>query len=49
MEIVSAQISLPVGDVDGLPVGLSLLGWHGGGEAILQLAERVGRVVAEAP
>ncbi len=32
------QISLPVGTVDGLPVGLSFIGWKGGDEALLDLA-----------
>lgn len=36
------QVSLPLLRVDGLPVGLSLLGWRGGDEALLELATRLG-------
>ena len=32
------QISLPVGTVSGCPAGLSLIGWAGGDEALLDLA-----------
>jgi amidase len=32
------EVSLPLLEVDGLPVGLSLLGWPGGDEALLDLA-----------
>lgn len=32
------QMSIPVGTVDGCPAGLSLIGWAGGDEALLELA-----------
>ncbi len=32
------QVTLPIGTVDGCPVGLSLIGWPGGDEALLDLA-----------
>jgi amidase len=32
------QINLPIGTVDGCPAGLSLVGWPGGDEALLDLA-----------
>jgi amidase len=32
------QMTLPVGTVAGCPVGLSLIGWPGGDEALLDLA-----------
>ena len=32
------QVSLPVGTVEGCPVGLSFIGWPGGDEALLDLA-----------
>jgi amidase len=32
------QVSIPAGTVDGCPVGLSLIGWAGGDEALLDLA-----------
>jgi len=35
------QISLPLGLVEGAPVGVSLLGWHHGDEALLQIAAAV--------
>jgi amidase len=35
------QISLPLGMVEGAPVGLSLLGWRDGDEALLQIAAAV--------
>lgn len=35
------QVSLPLLRVDGLPVGLSLLGWRGGDEALLELGARL--------
>jgi amidase len=37
------QVSLPVGTVDGCPVGLSFIGWAGGDEALLALAVRLAR------
>ncbi len=36
------QVSLPLGEWRGLPVGLSLIGWRGGDRALLALAERLG-------
>ena len=33
------QINLPVGTVSGCPVGLSLIGWPGGDEVLLNLAK----------
>ena len=35
------QVSLPAGTVAGCPVGLSLIGWPGGDEALLELAARL--------
>jgi amidase len=32
------QITIPAGIVDGCPAGLSLIGWAGGDEALLELA-----------
>jgi amidase len=37
------QVSIPVGTVDGCPVGLSLLGWAGGDEALLELCVALSR------
>jgi amidase len=37
------QVTLPVGLVENCPVGLSLIGWAGGDEALLDLAVRLGR------
>ena len=37
------QISIPVGTVSGCPVGLSLIGWAGGDEALLDLAVALSR------
>jgi amidase len=37
------QLSLPAGRVDSAPVGLSLLGWAGGDEALLDAAFALGR------
>jgi amidase len=37
------QISIPVGTVDGCPVGLSFVGWAGGDEALLDLAVALSR------
>jgi amidase len=37
------QVSLPIGTVDGCPVGLSFIGWAGGDEALLDLAVRLAR------
>jgi amidase len=35
------QISLPLAPVRGAPVAVSILGWHGGDEALLALASRL--------
>lgn len=32
------QVTIPAGTVDGCPAGLSFIGWHGGDEALLDLA-----------
>lgn len=32
------QISIPAGNADGVPVGVSLIGWPGADEALLELA-----------
>jgi amidase len=32
------QVTVPAADVDGCPTGLSFIGWHGGDEALLDLA-----------
>jgi amidase len=37
------QVTLPVGLVDGCPVGLSFIGWRGGDEVLLDLAVTLGR------
>jgi amidase len=37
------QVSLPLAEFEGLPVGLSLIGWRGGDRALIDLAERLGR------
>ena len=37
------QVSIPVGTIDGCPVGLSFIGWAGGDEALLDLAVRLSR------
>ena len=37
------QISIPIGLVDGCPVGLSFIGWAGGDEALLDLAVKLSR------
>ncbi len=38
------QISLPLAEVDGLPVGLSLLGEYGADERLLELADALGSI-----
>lgn len=40
------QVTLPVGLVEGCPVGLSFIGWRGGDEALLALAGRLARFCA---
>ncbi len=42
------QVSIPVGTVDGAPIGLSFLGWRGGDEVLLQLASTVAPLVGAA-
>jgi amidase len=42
------QVSIPVGTVGGAPIGLSFLGWHGGDEALLELATTVAPLVGAA-
>jgi amidase len=37
------QMSIPIGTIDGCPVGLSFIGWAGGDEALLDLAVRLAR------
>jgi amidase len=37
------QVSIPIGTIDGCPVGLSFIGWAGGDEALLDLAVRLAR------
>jgi amidase len=37
------QVTLPVGTVEGCPVGLSLMGWYGGDEVLLDLASVLAR------
>jgi len=37
------QINLPIGNVEGCPIGLSFIGWPGGDEALLELACELGR------
>jgi amidase len=37
------QVSLPAGSVQGCPIGLSLLGWHGGDESLLDLAVSIAK------
>jgi amidase len=36
------QLSIPIGTVDGCPVGLGLIGWRNGDEALLDLAVELG-------
>lgn len=37
------QLTIPVGTIDGCPVGLSFIGWPGGDEALLDLAVSLSR------
>jgi amidase len=39
------RVTLPVGSISGCPVGLSFIGWHGGDEALLDLAVKLARHV----
>jgi amidase len=41
------QVSLPVANVQGCPVGLSFIGWEGGDEDLLDLAVTLGRFCGE--
>lgn len=43
------QVSIPVGTVDGCPVGLSFIGWAGGDETLLDLAVRLARYCGMTP
>ena len=36
------QVSLPLGEAQGCPVGISFIGWAGGDEALLDLAVSLG-------
>lgn len=36
------QVTVPIGTVDGVPVGLSLIGWRNGDEVVLKLAQALG-------
>jgi amidase len=38
------QVSLPLGEWHGIPVGLSLIGWRGSDRALLAFATRLGRL-----
>jgi amidase len=40
------QVTLPVGSISGCPIGLSFIGWHGGDEALLDLAVKLARHVS---
>jgi amidase len=42
------QVSIPIGTIDGCPVGLSFLAWAGGDEALLDLAVRLARFCGRA-
>jgi amidase len=37
------QISIPIGSVSGCPVGLSLVGWRGGDEVLLDTTVALAR------
>jgi amidase len=39
------QVTLPVGSISGCPIGLSFIAWHGGDEALLDLAVQLARHV----
>jgi amidase len=38
------QVSIPIGTIDGCPVGLSFVGWAGGDEVLLDLAASLSRL-----
>jgi amidase len=42
------QVSIPIGSIDGCPVGLSFIAWAGGDEALLELAVRLARCCGRA-
>jgi amidase len=42
------QVTIPVGTIDGAPVGLSLLGWRGADETLLSLATELAPLVGAA-
>jgi amidase len=42
------QLVMPAGTVDGCPVGLSFIGWHGADETLLDLAIRLSPLLGEA-
>jgi len=35
------QVSLPLGTADGLPIGLSLIGWRGSDRTLIEFARRL--------
>lgn len=37
------QVTIPIGTASGCPAGLSFIGWHGGDEALLDLAAKLSR------
>lgn len=39
------QVTMPIGTLDGAPIGLSFLGWRNGDEALLQIVKRLSRFV----
>lgn len=41
------QVTIPVGEVDGAPVGLSLVGWRNGEEALLETVRNVAQFIAD--
>jgi amidase len=43
------QVSIPIGTVDGCPVGLSFIAWAGADEALLDLAVRLARDCGRTP
>jgi len=43
------QISIPAAEAAGCPIGLSLIGWMGGDEALLDLAVRLEPILRNAP
>lgn len=40
------QVTIPAGTVEGAPIALSFIGWHGSDEVLLNVAGVVGRVIA---